>query len=261
MNYQKIYDDLISNARKRGWTKTSAPCRIEIHHIIPKSVGGSNHPNNLVALTVREHILAHVILAKAQGGKLWRAAFGMTNGRRLKEVSSRTITLLKEKASHLISEALMGNNHGSYEWSAERLQIHIDAMRKVGFTPAKLKALEKAWAKNTGSKQSQETRDKKSKAMKGFTPVKAGDYETCSKAGKANKGVKKSFRSEDHSKNWKETHAKKYPHWLLYDELFLLWINNNKPKVTGFTKIAVEAGYPKVHYGKMVDKFIKQVEI
>lgn len=259
MNYQKIYDDLIENARSRGWTKVTAPCKIEIHHIIPKSIGGSDDPSNLVALTIREHILGHIILAKAQGGKLWRAAFGMTCGKRLNEISSRSISILKENASRLISEAMIGNTNGSYEWSDERREIHQKAMAKVGLTEAKLKALEKAWIKNKGSKQSKESNIKRSKAMKGFTPVKAGDYETCSKAGKANKGVKKSFRSPDHSKNWQATLAKKYPHWLMYDELKELWINTGKLKVGKFTKEAIKAGYPNVHYGKMVTKFFEEI--
>lgn len=260
MNYQKIYDNLIENARTRGWSKTTAPCKIEIHHIIPRSIGGTDDNSNLVALTIREHILAHIILAKAQGGKLWRAAFGMTCGKRLNEVSSRTISILKENVSELISQSMIGNKNGSYSWSDERKAIHKEAMAKVGLTDNKFKALQKAWAKNRGTKQSEETIAKRSKAMKGFTPSKAGDFDTCSKAGKANKGIKKSFRTKDHSKNWKAALAKKYPHWLLYDELYKVWINTGKLKVGKFTKEATKLGYPTAHYGKMVAKFFEEIQ-
>ena len=36
----------------------------EIHHIIPKSIGGDNDPDNLVRLSLREHFLAHWLLTK-----------------------------------------------------------------------------------------------------------------------------------------------------------------------------------------------------
>ena len=58
MNYTKLYEKLIHNAKERdmvdGYT--------EIHHIIPKSEGGSNDKDNLVVLTGREHFIAHKIL-------------------------------------------------------------------------------------------------------------------------------------------------------------------------------------------------------
>ncbi len=36
----------------------------EIHHIIPRSQRGTDHPSNLVKLTVREHMLSHILLYK-----------------------------------------------------------------------------------------------------------------------------------------------------------------------------------------------------
>ena len=35
---------------------------IHMHHIIPKHMGGSNHPSNIVELTVQEHADAHNLL-------------------------------------------------------------------------------------------------------------------------------------------------------------------------------------------------------
>ena len=37
----------------------------EIHHVIPKSMGGSDDIDNLIKLTPREHYLAHLMLHKA----------------------------------------------------------------------------------------------------------------------------------------------------------------------------------------------------
>lgn len=36
----------------------------ERHHIIPRSLGGDDHPSNLVTLTPREHWIAHLMLRK-----------------------------------------------------------------------------------------------------------------------------------------------------------------------------------------------------
>ena len=59
MNYEKIYRDLISKALvsdNEGYT--------EVHHIVPRCIGGSDDIDNLVSLTAREHFLAHWLLAK-----------------------------------------------------------------------------------------------------------------------------------------------------------------------------------------------------
>lgn len=39
----------------------------EKHHILPKSLGGSNEENNLILLTTREHYIAHMILWRVYG--------------------------------------------------------------------------------------------------------------------------------------------------------------------------------------------------
>ena len=35
---------------------------LEVHHILPRSMGGDNDPSNLVVMTIREHFLAHIML-------------------------------------------------------------------------------------------------------------------------------------------------------------------------------------------------------
>lgn len=62
MNYLKQYFKLIKKAKARN----SLPDYVyfELHHIIPRSLGGSDNANNLVALTFREHFIAHKLLFK-----------------------------------------------------------------------------------------------------------------------------------------------------------------------------------------------------
>ena len=62
MNYQRIYDTIIQNAKSRN----KLNCYMEKHHIIPKSEGGINKIDNLVYLTPKEHFIVHKLLYKIQ---------------------------------------------------------------------------------------------------------------------------------------------------------------------------------------------------
>lgn len=59
MNYVKIYSRLIE---KRKVEPVSVDVYREKHHILPKSMGGSDDECNLVYLTAREHFIAHWLL-------------------------------------------------------------------------------------------------------------------------------------------------------------------------------------------------------
>lgn len=59
MNYLKIYNDLVAHRKQnpaKGYT--------ENHHIVMRSMGGSDTADNLVRLTGREHWVAHLLLYK-----------------------------------------------------------------------------------------------------------------------------------------------------------------------------------------------------
>jgi hypothetical protein len=58
MNYTRIYHQLIERAKQRK----SVEGYTEIHHIIPRSEGGTDKSDNLVELTGREHFIAHKLL-------------------------------------------------------------------------------------------------------------------------------------------------------------------------------------------------------
>ena len=59
MNYLKIHDTIINNAKKQ---ELNEYC--ESHHIIPKCLGGNNDINNIVKLKPREHYIIHGLLVK-----------------------------------------------------------------------------------------------------------------------------------------------------------------------------------------------------
>lgn len=61
MNYQKLYENIIEYRKANKLDEYT-----EIHHIIPKSFGGSDTIENLVELSAREHFICHVLLVKMQ---------------------------------------------------------------------------------------------------------------------------------------------------------------------------------------------------
>lgn len=65
MDYKKIYDDLIKKRRC-----ISPQQKFERHHIIPRSLGGSDSEENIVKLTLREHYIAHLLLCRIYRGTI-----------------------------------------------------------------------------------------------------------------------------------------------------------------------------------------------
>lgn len=91
MNYENLYRLLIERAKNR-----EALDHKEIHHIVPKCLGGSDDPLNLVALTPREHYIAHWLLWKMKRGRdkhkmafAFFAMASMSNQHQRREISSR----------------------------------------------------------------------------------------------------------------------------------------------------------------------------
>lgn len=64
--YTRIYYNIINKARSQDIIPGEL---YEKHHIIPRSLGGSNLPTNLIKLTLRQHALCHWLLCKMTVGK------------------------------------------------------------------------------------------------------------------------------------------------------------------------------------------------
>lgn len=63
MNYKKIYNDFIQSRIELN--KTRIIEHKNTHHIIPVSCGGSSDNSNLIDLTFKEHMFAHLVLYKS----------------------------------------------------------------------------------------------------------------------------------------------------------------------------------------------------
>ena len=66
MDYKFNYDTLINSRKLLVRNKKSGI--FENHHIIPRSLGGTNEKENLVLLTPKEHFIAHLLLTKIYSG-------------------------------------------------------------------------------------------------------------------------------------------------------------------------------------------------
>lgn len=121
--YTKIYYNIISNAKQRE----ILPNQSERHHIIPKSIGGSDNGDNVVYLSLREHFVCHRLLTKMTTGvantKMSLAIFFMSN--RMDFSSSRTYDVIRREAIAAMKAS----------WTDERRQAASEYMLNVYRTP------------------------------------------------------------------------------------------------------------------------------
>ncbi len=117
MDYQKHYDALMERARGRGLLsrRTSRKSRgIERHHIVPRSLGGSDLPENLVDLTYREHFVAHQLLVRIfPNSKAMRFALYWMSSQRMIE-GSRRYERFKIEFFKMGTQSRFGKDNGMF---------------------------------------------------------------------------------------------------------------------------------------------------
>jgi hypothetical protein len=64
--YTKWYFRIINSKKERIFDRGEY---FEKHHIIPKSIGGSNVKDNIIKLTAKEHFICHRLLVKMTDGR------------------------------------------------------------------------------------------------------------------------------------------------------------------------------------------------
>ena len=121
MNYKKIYDNII-NYRKNNEYKGYTEC----HHILPRSLGGSNDKTNLVNLSAREHYICHLLLTKMyekgtnEYYKSVHAFMMMCNAKsnnqeRDYKINSKIYEKLKIDFSLTMSKSKLGENNSQFK--------------------------------------------------------------------------------------------------------------------------------------------------
>jgi hypothetical protein len=119
--YSRIYFNIINSAKSNKRTGYT-----ENHHIIPKSLGGSNEAENIVTLTAREHFVCHRLLVKMVSGsdkyKMTYAAWQLSRPSKYKhiKISSHTYESLRID----LSESMKGRKRKPFneEWKLNMSQ-------------------------------------------------------------------------------------------------------------------------------------------
>jgi hypothetical protein len=111
MDYQNQYNKLIESA-----VVSPSPGYTEIHHIVPRCMGGSNEPSNLVRLSAKQHFVAHHLLFKihksSRMAHAWYSMCRIGRGQEERKVNAKYFNKAKVARSKLLSASSMGaNNH------------------------------------------------------------------------------------------------------------------------------------------------------
>lgn len=143
--YSLCYYNIVNRAKSRVLDEYN-----EIHHIIPKCLGGVNSKDNLVRLTAKEHFICHRLLVKMVEGKakhqMSKAVDMMTvkakqhsrykiPGRlyeRLKKEAAIAMSVLtKGKPKHTEESRRILSTKAKGRVSAFKGKMHSDAARKL----------------------------------------------------------------------------------------------------------------------------------
>lgn len=103
MNYQRIYDQIIDQAKKEQ-RKKGQGVYYENHHIVPRSEGGSNKKENLVLLTAKEHYIAHLLLYTISATQARAYAFMRMANRVGEKKSAKIYQEVKASTAKISSE-------------------------------------------------------------------------------------------------------------------------------------------------------------
>ena len=99
--YKERYERFIAHCMKNPTTSDNC----EIHHILPKCLGGTDDKTNLIKLTTRQHFVAHWMLWKAYMTRGLAYAFYLmmvvnkNHAGRTRRINSKTYALLKKHKS------------------------------------------------------------------------------------------------------------------------------------------------------------------
>jgi hypothetical protein len=134
-----------------------------IHHIIPKHMGGTDDPSNLVELTIEEHAAAHKKLWEEYGEEFDRLAYLSLSG----QIGKEEIIQMKLKAASARSSGNTGRKF-SEEWKeniGKASKKKWDELKKNGYDHGQKLRGEKNGM--YGRKRTEEEKKKMSENRKG----------------------------------------------------------------------------------------------
>jgi len=195
--YTTYYYGIINKAKNRI---LSDNIYTEKHHIIPKSLGGSNLQTNLIILTLREHFVCHWLLTKMFDNKnnkikMHHALWNMINTRKNVKISSRLYEQLKMKHYQTIQGSQVGEKNGFYG------KHHDEETKWKCGARTRGKTYEDVY----GSEKADEIKQKQSKSKKGKSTWNKGIPSTQEVRNKIRTTIKKNKQNNKVFKWWKIT--------------------------------------------------------
>jgi len=171
--YKTWYNNITENAKTRmlsGYT--------ERHHIIPRSLGGSDDKENLVNLTAREHFICHWLLTKMHTGesraKMIYALNGMKRNGKFNEryetkITSRVYENLKKQFAVIHAAAMKGQDPWNKGYKEDRPEV-LENVKQAALKrkPQSKESREKQAQKTRGQKRTNEQKVKMSESMRGI---------------------------------------------------------------------------------------------
>lgn len=128
--YYKWYMKIMQSVQSKNRTRKNG--EFDLHHIIPKSMGGSNAKTNLVYLTHREHFIAHVLLVKCVAKPyIYKMVSALVRFKH-KATSSRSYALYKTTISRY-SKGEYNQSYGKI-WCYNKQTLDIMFILKTEFS-------------------------------------------------------------------------------------------------------------------------------
>jgi hypothetical protein len=106
IDWKQVYKKLLL---ERAYLEKPNGQYTELHHILPRYQGGTDLPENLARLSIKDHTLAHYILWRWQGNLQDRVAYLMKGGQTEKGNMER-LRLAREASIEVNRERFLTNN-------------------------------------------------------------------------------------------------------------------------------------------------------
>lgn len=204
--YTQWYYSIIENSQRRILEGYS-----EKHHILPKSMGGSDIRENIAKLTAKEHFVCHLLLIRMTTGQdkkkmlhaVWSFVRKSKNQDRIK-ITGKRYERIRLEVSEMMSNSRKGILNKGRILTPEMKKHLSDKLKGLPKSEETKNKMKESWknrpprskahsmaisAATKGKKLSAETKKKMSESHKGRTPIHTLISFHCEHCGKEGTGI------------------------------------------------------------------------